>query len=122
MTTLAEAALDPAERRALDHFVELLRKELEEDLLAVWLYGSRARGERHDESDIDVLVIVRNARKHRRRIGALSTDVKLAQEGFWFDLMAHVHDPEWLRERREIKSFFIQEVDRDKIVLYGEDL
>ena len=31
-----------------------------------------------------------------------------------------VFDPEWLNGRREIESFFIQEVDRDKVVLYGE--
>jgi len=30
-----------------------------------------------------------------------------------------VHDPAWLEQRREIRSFFIQEVDRDKVVLAG---
>lgn len=40
------------------------------------------------------------------------------------DLFAYysmrVFDTDWLRERRRIRSFFIQEVDRDKIVLYGD--
>ena len=31
----------------------------------------------------------------------------------------HLHDEPWLRRRREIESFFIQEVDRDKVVLAG---
>jgi hypothetical protein len=26
----------------------------------------------------------------------------------------------WVERRREIRSFFLQEVDRDKIVLYGQ--
>jgi hypothetical protein len=30
-----------------------------------------------------------------------------------------VHDPAWLEQRREIRSFFIREVDRDKVVLSG---
>lgn len=30
-----------------------------------------------------------------------------------------VWDPEWLAHRRDIRSFFVQEVDRDKIVLHG---
>ena len=34
----------------------------------------------------------------------------------------HVYDPQWLRGRREIESFFIGEVDRDKIVLAGNAL
>jgi hypothetical protein len=33
-----------------------------------------------------------------------------------------VFDTEWLADRRRIRSFFIQEVDRDKIVLYGDAL
>jgi len=30
-----------------------------------------------------------------------------------------VNDRTWLEGRREIESFFIQEVDRDEVVLYG---
>ena len=30
------------------------------------------------------------------------------------------YDVERIAQRRDIKSFFIQEVDRDKIVLFGE--
>ena len=33
---------------------------------------------------------------------------------------AYTYGTERLAQRREIKSFFIQEVDHDKIVLYGE--
>lgn len=122
MTTLAEAALNEAERRALDEFVESLREELGEELLAVWLYGSRARGERHEESDIDVLVITRDGKRDRSRVHGLAVDAALAQPGPGIDLMPHIWDPERLQNRREIESFFIQEVDRDKIVLYGDDL
>ncbi len=31
-----------------------------------------------------------------------------------------VHDPACLHGRRTIDSFFIREIDRDKVVLYGE--
>ncbi len=31
-----------------------------------------------------------------------------------------VYTPERIAQRREIRSFFTQEVDRDKVVLYGE--
>jgi predicted nucleotidyltransferase len=34
----------------------------------------------------------------------------------------HVFDPEWLKGRRKIESFFIQEVDRDKVILAGSAL
>lgn len=37
-------------------------------------------------------------------------------------ILAHfVADAEWIAGRREIESFFIREVDRDKIVLLGAE-
>ncbi|MBS1679224.1 MAG: hypothetical protein JST08_17745 [Actinobacteria bacterium] len=38
----------------------------------------------------------------------------------WFSVL--VYDSERLGERRRIRSFFLQEVDRDKVVLFGDDL
>ncbi len=57
-TALAAATLSEAERRTVRRFVAMLDEALGDDLRAVWLYGSRARGERpHPESDVDLLVI-----------------------------------------------------------------
>jgi len=42
-------------------FAEPLRQKLNDDLLAVVLYGSVARRTAHPESDIDVLIVWRNA-------------------------------------------------------------
>jgi len=62
---LAEAALSARERGVVEHSVDRLQDELGADLLAVWLYGSRARGEADPaetdpdlRSDIDLLAIV----------------------------------------------------------------
>jgi predicted nucleotidyltransferase len=86
----------------------------------VWLYGSRARGERpRDESDIDVLVVTRNDRDDEALIPTL-----------WrvLDEMGNAPvlvDPRqrsraWVGDRRAIDSFFLRDVDGDKIVLYGD--
>ncbi len=119
MPALADAALDERERELLDRLVAALQEEYGDDLDAVWLYGSRARGERpHDESDIDVLVITRGERDDKALIPAL-----------WrvLDDLGNPHilvDPRqrsraWVQDRRAIDSFFLREVDRDRIVLYG---
>jgi predicted nucleotidyltransferase len=51
-------SLSPTERRVLEQFVRLLEAELGADLRALWLYGSRARGEQPGpDSDVDLLVI-----------------------------------------------------------------
>lgn len=129
---LAAATLSDPERRAMQRFVALLGEELGEDLRALWLYGSRARGEANlaetdidRMSDIDLLLIVDASRgwdPYGREIIPM-IDAAADAEGIspvWFS--AFVRDPEWLRGRRKIESFFIQEVDRDKIVLAGSAL
>jgi predicted nucleotidyltransferase len=72
MAVLAHAALDEREREVLDRLVRALVEEYGDDLDGVWLYGSRARGERpHDESDVDVLVVMRSDRDDRALIPLL---------------------------------------------------
>ncbi len=129
---LAKAALNETERRAVARIVELLEAELGDDLLAVWLYGSRARGEadpnetHHDRrSDIDLMAILAPGRD----VGAIDSGMQhgletvVSAEGDsppYYSL--RFYDADFLRERRRIRSFFFGEVDRDKIVLAGRDL
>jgi predicted nucleotidyltransferase len=123
-STLAAATLSSAERRTVGRFVDALRRELGDDLVAVWLYGSRARGERpHPDSDVDLLVIAEGGHeRHARRAMDLSEEAAYAEDQSPFAFSVHVHDTKWLRRRREVESFFIAEVDRDKLVLAGSDL
>jgi uncharacterized protein len=120
---LAAAQLSGGERRTIERFAARLRDELGSDLRALWLYGSRARGEAHADSDVDLLVIADGGRdRYRRIVGDLGEAAALAEGESPFSFSVHIHDPQWLRGRREIDSFFIQEVDRDKIVLAGGEL
>lgn len=99
-----------------------LHERFGDELRSVWLYGSRARGEAPRKySDVDLLVVTDGGRERDLRVVS----------GLAYDAAAHagadpalfstvVMSPERLRDRRRIRSFFIQEVDRDKIVLHGE--
>lgn len=121
---LAAAALSEAERNTVRRFVALMDEAVGEDLRGLWLYGSRARGEApHQDSDVDLLVIAEGDRERQRRIAMdLSEAAAWAEGESPFTYSVHVFDLEWLRRRREIESFFIQEVDRDKVVLVGSAL
>jgi predicted nucleotidyltransferase len=120
---LTAAQLTESERRTVEHFASRLDGELGNDLRALWLYGSRARGSAHPESDVDLLVIAEGGRdRYGRLAGDLSEEAAIAEGESPFNYSVHVHDPEWLQGRRAIDSFFIQEVDRDKIVLAGSAL
>ncbi|HMI81228.1 MAG TPA: nucleotidyltransferase domain-containing protein [Solirubrobacterales bacterium] len=120
---LTAAQLTEGERRTVERFAARLRDALGDDLRGLWLYGSRARGTAHPESDVDLLVIADGGRDRYGRIaGDLGEGAAIAEGESPFNYSVHVHDPEWLQDRRAIDSFYIQEVDRDKIVLAGSGL
>lgn len=121
MTDLAQASLTEHERDVLGRFVARLREELGDGLVAVWLYGSRARGERSGpESDIDVLVLTRSGTEDRDTVTRAASAAALAEGSPFVLISTQTAAPAWLEERRAIEDFFIQEVDRDKIPLLGE--
>jgi predicted nucleotidyltransferase len=123
INSLTAAQLTARERRTLARFASRVQSTLGSDFRALWLYGSRARRTGHRESDIDLLVIADGGRDRYGRIaGDLSEEAALAEGGSPFNYSVHVHDLEWLQGRREVESFFIREVDRDKIVLAGSAL
>lgn len=59
MSAILDLTLAPAERRAVTEFARRLRTRFGNRLSRVLLFGSRARGDVTEESDIDVLVLVR---------------------------------------------------------------
>jgi predicted nucleotidyltransferase len=72
------ATLSPLEVEVLGAFRERLRARFGERLAALTLFGSRARGEGHAESDLDVLVLVRDlVPAERRAILDVAYDLEL---------------------------------------------
>lgn len=108
----------------MQRLLAALEEALGDDLLAVWLYGSRARGEQpHPESDVDLLVIAEGGDgRYGAKVNDLRFETAWAEGAEPFYISVKVKDLDWVRDRRRIESFFIQEVDRDKIVLAGSGL
>ncbi len=54
----ALARLDPEERGWVEAFAQRVRDEFGPRVRDIRIYGSKVRGDAHDESDIDLLVLV----------------------------------------------------------------
>lgn len=109
-----------------------LGAELGDELLAVWLFGSRARGEADltetdpdRRSDVDLMVVVASGVDLLRLRWDLAPRLEAIADAegdspVWYSL--HVYEVNRVRERRRIDSFFLREVDRDKVILLGDGL
>lgn len=68
------------EKQALKEFRDLLLKDLPNQIAQMILFGSKARGGSHKDSDIDVLIVTnwdQTDKKGRRKIVGGATDILL---------------------------------------------
>ncbi len=77
--SILDDTLSPAERHALDEFARRVRAEYGQRLVKLAVFGSRARGDVHEESDIDVAVVLNGEVGFRERsdINGIACDVIL---------------------------------------------
>lgn len=70
--------LTEMEQKALQQFLDRVRTSLGKMFIRSILFGSRARGEGHEESDLDVLVLVTSASlKTKHTVWDIATDLFL---------------------------------------------
>lgn len=112
---LKHKVLSPTEQQALEHFKTALQSLLGDNLLSLRLFGSRARGEGMEESDLDVLVLLREKdRAVCRRIIEESLEVDLTYET---NLAPTILSAEEYRQNREYQTPFYCNVERDSLPL-----
>lgn len=121
MRALEHATLSDHEREVLDAFLARVRDGIENPVHEVWLFGSRARGERPGPlSDIDLLVIAdrrgfADSGPVYDALHAAARDTGHPEVAWTFSI--HVNDPAWLARRRAVRSPFVEAVERDRITV-----
>ena len=107
------------ERDGLVAFVDRLRQRYGGDLLRVTLFGSKARGDFDDESDLDLLVVVRMAngdyRQYWNEIVGIAWDVELAYSIVTSLVIKDAADYETMREHQLLLA---RNIERDGIELW----
>lgn len=106
-------------REAAEDFAGRLVAELGPEVDAIVLYGSVARGEATRDSDVDVLVIARDAGRAREHVKELAWAVEAERErAFWLCPVVLGRE-EFLRLAR-VHWPFVREVSREGIALYDD--
>lgn len=110
--------LPPAVRAALDRYRTLLRARFGERLRELVLFGSHARGEAHEESDVDVLVVVEGLTETERREAIdLAIDADAADREAWVGLSPIPYSTEQAADLRSREKRLLREIDREGIRL-----
>ncbi|MBI3925640.1 MAG: nucleotidyltransferase domain-containing protein [Armatimonadetes bacterium] len=74
-------SLSPLERRAAEDFAARVRRDLGDCVLDIRVFGSRARGEAREDSDLDIWVLLEEADGSiRRTVSDLATDLLLEED------------------------------------------
>lgn len=107
--------LTDKEKEVLQRFKEKLASELGERLDAAQLFGSKARGEANKFSDIDVLVVVRDATwRDRRTVSGITSDILLSDGIF---ISPKVLSPIQLEKMKNRRSMFWQSIKPDLLAI-----
>ena len=70
--------LEKQEEKALKRFQEILTQQFGSEISSIRLFGSKARGDSHAKSDIDILVVTqKDDWRLKERIGKVATAILL---------------------------------------------
>ena len=106
-------------RHAANAFAQEVRAELGDRVDSIILYGSVARGDIHEDSDIDVLVIGQNVNAQKKRVSEIASAQERAagdDEFIWLQPMTY--DRDQFLDLYRIHSPYAENVVEEAIVLY----
>jgi len=106
--------------------VEVLERRFGDDLVSVVLFGSVARGEARPDSDVDLIIVVRNLPRGRFRRQDLFMEVEkeleplleeLERRGYYIEFSPILKTPE---EASRVVPLYLDLVE-DAVLLYDRD-
>ena len=104
-------------KKIINEFVEKSLKSHKKQIERIILFGSFARGDQGKDSDIDILVVVKDDRYSMlRRLSAISFDLMLKYKEY---ISVKTLSSTEFKKLVAMKSSFIENVISEEVVLYG---
>jgi predicted nucleotidyltransferase len=107
--------LNSTEKKALNEFSSLIKNALKMNLFDIKLFGSKSTGKFHDESDIDVLIVVnQRGEEVMNSISDILLDIELKYASKISPVV--LTTAEFLKNQ-QYQTLFYHEVSRDGVTL-----
>ena len=104
-------------QKAVDEFVRRVRRKYEDKIDSIILFGSVARGEAKEDSDIDILVVVKKKNvKDMKEIYGIAFEVSME---YLLDVSPKVYGMNEISNSLKIGVPFIKEVLKEGVSVYG---
>ncbi|MEW6096870.1 MAG: response regulator [bacterium] len=110
--------LSKTEKKVITSFVKEIQEKLKKDIVSIWLFGSKVRGDFEKDSDIDIFVLI------KRRNGVREKISEIAGEYFFktnIPLAPVIYTLYEYRKNKELGSFFFENIEREGVILYESD-
>jgi predicted nucleotidyltransferase len=110
---MAHARLPLAVTAALDRFKRALTLRFGARLRELMLFGSYARGEAHEDSDVDVLVVIEGLTEDERRdVMDLAYDADAADREAWVGLSPLPYSEIQVADLRARERLLLRDIDQ----------
>jgi predicted nucleotidyltransferase len=110
--------LTPNDRAAITEYIESICGQFPDRILSVVLFGSKARGDADDESDIDLLVLVDvEDNEFRSELWHIASDVSL---DYYVVISPRVISQDRWAETRRIRMPLYRAIEADGVPLTPE--
>ena len=120
MTSTTSKRLN-ALRDAANAFALEVRAEFGDRVDSIVLYGSVARGDIHEDSDVDVLVIGQDLAAHRKRVEEIASAQRMSDDDFLW-LQPITYDRDRFLKLYRIHAPYAENVVEDGLPLYDTGL
>ena len=96
-------------------FVQEIKRNLGKELVSIYLFGSKVRRDFHQDSDIDIFILVK--KKELTIIKKLAEITANYDLKYGLPLSPVLYDRFEYRKNKEMDSFFLEEVEKEGILL-----
>lgn len=104
---------------AISALRERLLEELGDSLVLIIFFGSRQRGEFAPDSDIDILIVIKEkTRTAINKIFEIADEVENSILSYRLPLSIHIRSEEEFRRFKNLKSLFIAEIEKEGRIIY----
>ena len=113
VNTKKESNSPADEEYALETFKDRLQERFKNDLIEIKIFGSKARGDFRADSDIDILITLKNSNWRRTDVVyEIASDI-LLETGIY--ISPKVFSEDMLKKNRDMNTTFIQNIIRDGV-------